>query len=100
MRCIWRQILPKVAPKISEAQFGAAPGKGTREAVLVATEIIARFHKATKGPGKSRNPPMCQAAVLFDLEMAFDKEDRPTAFCSPVTQGTDGRTGHVPGGDA
>ena len=42
MRCIWRQILPKVAPKISEAQFGGVPGKGTREAVLVATEIIAR----------------------------------------------------------
>ena len=53
MRCICRRILPKVAPKISESQFGGVPGKGTREAVLVATEIIARFHKATKGHGKA-----------------------------------------------
>ena len=30
MRCIWRQILPKVAPKISEAQFGRVPGKGAK----------------------------------------------------------------------
>ena len=82
MRCIWRQILPKVAPKISEAQFGRVPGKGTREAVLVATEIIARFHKATKGPRKSRNPPMYLAAVLFDLEKAFDKVDRTPAFAA------------------
>ena len=90
MRCIWRQILSKVAPKISEAQFGGVPGKGTREAVLVATEIIARFHKATKGPVKSRNPPMYKAAVLFDLEKAFDKVDRP----SPVRQSTDGEEMH------
>ena len=80
MRCIWRQILPKVAPKISEAQFGGVPGKGTREAVLVATEIRARFQKATKGSGKSRSPQMYLAAVLFDLEKAFDKVDRTTAF--------------------
>ena len=66
MRCIWRQILPKVAPNISEAQFGGVPGKGTREAVLVATEIIARFHKATKGSGKCRRPPMYLAAILFE----------------------------------
>ena len=78
MRCLWRQILPKVAPKISEAQFGRVPGKGTREAV----EIIASFYKATKGPGKSRNPPMYLAAVLFDLEKAFDKVDRPTVFAA------------------
>ena len=82
MRCIWRQILPNVAPKISEAQFGGVPGRGTREAVLVATGIIARFHKATKGPGKSRSPPMYLAAVLFDLEKAFDKVDRSTAFAT------------------
>ena len=56
MRCIWKQILPKVAPKISEAQFGGVPGKGTREAVLVATEIIARFHKA-KGIRKEPHVP-------------------------------------------
>ena len=82
MRCIWRQILPKVAPKISEAQFGGVPGKGTREAVLVATENIARFHKATKGSGKSCSPQMYLAAVLFELEKAFDKVDRTTAFAA------------------
>ena len=59
-----------VAPKIS------------REAVLVATEIKARFRKATKGSGKSRSPPMYLAAVLFDLEKAFDKADRTTAFAA------------------
>ena len=48
----------------------------------MATEIIARFHKSTKGPGKSRNPPMYLAAVLFDLEKAFDKVDTPTAFAA------------------
>ena len=82
MRCIRRQILPKVAKKISEAQFGGVPGKGTREAVLVATEFIARFHKATKGLGKSRNPPMYLAAALFDLEKALDKVDGRTTFAA------------------
>ena len=48
----------------------------------MATEIIARFHKATKGSGKSRSPPMYLAAVLFDLEKAFDKVDRTTAFAA------------------
>ena len=100
MRCIWRQILPKVAPKILEAQFGGVPGKGTREAVLVATEIIARFHKATKGSGKSRRPPMYLAAVLFDLVKAFDKVGWTHSLRSPGRQSTDGRTGHVPRGDA
>ena len=74
--------MPKVAPKISEAQFGGVPGKGTREAVLVATEIIARFHKTTKGSGKSRRPPVYLAAVLFDLEKALDKVDRTMAFAA------------------
>ena len=60
----------------------SAESRGTREAELVATEIIARFHKATKGLGKSRNPPMYLAAVLFDLEKAFDKVDTPTAFAA------------------
>ena len=82
MRCIWRQILQQVAPKISEAQFGGVPVRGTREAVLVAIEIIARFHKATKGPRKSRSPPMYLATVLFHLEKAFDKVDRSTAFAA------------------
>ena len=82
MRCIRRQILPKVAKKISEAQFGGVPGKGTREAVLVTTEFIARFHKATQGLGKSRNPPMYLAAVLFDLEKALDKVDGRTTFAA------------------
>ena len=43
---------------------------------------------------------MYLAAVLFDLEKAFDKVDRNNGFCIPGSQSTDGRTGHVPRGDA
>ena len=75
--------MPKVAPNISEAQFGGVPGKGTREVVLVASEIIARFPQGYKGIRKvSPGHRWYLAAILFDLEKAFDKVDRNTTFAA------------------
>ena len=82
-----RQFLPILAP--TKAQFGRVPGKGTREAVLVATEIIARFHKATKGP-EGAAIYRCTGSSALRIGEGFRQVDGPTAFAalSPKAQMT------------
>ncbi|CAK0843170.1 unnamed protein product, partial [Prorocentrum cordatum] len=66
----------EVAHKISPTQFGAMPGRGTRDAAAVAGEVIVRHqreHRAKRRGSTSAPPPML-LAVLTDIEKAFDAD--------------------------
>ena len=58
-----------------QTQFGALPLRGTREGILLVTDILRRFRKRKGQKGVHRI-----AAILFDLEKAFDKIPRAPAL--------------------
>eukprot|EP00959_Pyramimonas_sp_CCMP1952_P409755 8587511-Pyramimonas_sp.AAC.1 len=54
------------------------PGRGTRGAVAVASEVIVRHQRAhrAKRRGRSSKPPPMLLAALTDIEKAFDAVPR------------------------
>ncbi|CAK0882542.1 unnamed protein product [Prorocentrum cordatum] len=63
-----------ISHRISPTQFGAMPGRGTRDAISVAMEVITRHQHAhrVRVRGRTTDPPPMLLVILTDLEKAFD----------------------------
>ena len=60
----------EIAASVSPTQFGALPGRSTRDALALLMEVLDRHRRA---PRQRQRLP---AAMLFDLSKAFDNVDR------------------------
>ena len=68
----------EVAKKVDKCQLGGLPKRGTREAITMGTEILERFRQAQSHLRSKARKRKSLIVMLFDLDKAFDKVDRPT----------------------
>ncbi|CAK0898989.1 unnamed protein product, partial [Prorocentrum cordatum] len=76
------EALRGVSRRISATQYGAMPGRSTRDAVAVATEVISRHQQAhrVRVRGRAITAPPMLLVILTDLEKAFDMIDRQSIW--------------------
>ena len=72
--------MPEITSRMHRCQFGALPCRGTREAILLVSEVMGRFRSMARHKKSSQCPLRKMVVLLFDLEKAFDCVPRDKAF--------------------